>query len=75
MPNANEIMSGLTSVISAVDIYSSRIIESNPVNKILTSYDAFLGAVAQGKDGIRNYLPSEEINSLTDNINKPLENV
>lgn len=73
MPSANEIMSGLTSVISAVDTYSSRITESNPVNKILTSYDAFLGAVAQGKDGIRNYLPSEEIDSLTDNINKQLE--
>ncbi|QQV75097.1 hypothetical protein H6P87_00642 [Rickettsia tillamookensis] len=73
MPSANEIMSGLTSVISAVDTYSSRIAESNPVNKILTSYDAYLGAVAQGKEGIRNYLPSEGIDSLTNDINKQFE--
>lgn len=73
MPNANEIMSGLTSVISAVDTYSSRITESNPINKILTSYDAYLGAVAQGKEGIRGYLSSENIDSLTDQINKQLE--
>lgn len=73
MPNANEMMSGLTSVISAVDTYSGRIAESNPVNKILTSYDAYLGAVAQGKDGIRNYLPSKEIDSLTNGINQQLE--
>ncbi len=73
MPNANEIMSGLTSVISAVDTYSSRITESNPINKILTSYDAYLGAVAQGKEGIRGYLSSEGIDSLTDQINKQLE--
>ncbi|MFP3012781.1 MAG: hypothetical protein ACEY3D_07735 [Rickettsia sp.] len=73
MPNANEIMSGLTSVISAVDTYSSRITESNPINKILTSYDAYLGTVAQGKEGIRGYLSSEGIDSLTDQINKQLE--
>lgn len=73
MPNANELMTGLTSVVNAIDIYENRIVETDPVVKISTRYDALLGALAQGKEGARNYLPSEKLDSLVEKINTQLK--
>lgn len=71
MPNANEMLAGLKATTQAIDEYRNRMNLDGPINdKVLTMYDNLLGAVNHGKEGIRNYLASEEINELVNSINQ-----